>query len=230
MYSLPKAITFDCYGTLIDWEREIQRFFAQRLASKQIEGVDVQALQRHWEATQFQYIQQQYHPYRQILRETMPQAFEDFGLPYTEEDVESFAHSMGQWQPFPDTQASLRELQKLGIKVVLITNTDDAIIAQTQRLLGVVPDEIVTAEQAGAYKPNHQGFHLARQRLGLEIKDIWHAGFGFKYDIVPATELGYITVWVNRQGEARPSHVKETFLVGDLMTLVYLIKGIAASI
>ena len=161
----------------------------------------------------------------------MIRAFQDFRLPYTEEDAEVFARSMGQWQPFPDTQTSLQELQKLGIKVVLITNTDDAIIAQTQPLLGIMPDEIITAEQAGAYKPQHQGFHLARKRLGLDIKDIWHAGFGFKYDVVPATELGYTTVWVNRQGEARPStQVKETFLVGDLTTLVYLLKGIAASI
>lgn len=228
-HTLPKAITFDCYGTLIDWEGEIQRFFAQRLAGKHIEDVDIRALHRHWEDVQFEAIQH-YHPYRQVLRETMTRTFQDFRLPYTEEDAETFAHSMGQWQPFPDTQTSLQELQKLGIKVVLITNTDDAIIAQTQPLLGVMPDEIITAEQAGAYKPQHQGFHLARKRLGLDIKDIWHAGFGFKYDIVPATELGYTTVWVNRQGETRPStQVKETFLVGDLTTLVYLVKGVAAS-
>ena len=63
----------------------------------------------------------------------------------------------------------------------------------------------------------------------MDIKDIWHAGFGFKYDVIPATELGYTTVWINRQGEARPSDVKETFLVGDMTTLVYLLKGIAAS-
>ncbi|TMC15876.1 MAG: hypothetical protein E6J36_23010 [Chloroflexi bacterium] len=59
--------------------------------------------------------------------------------------------------------------------------------------------------------------------------EIWHAGFGFKYDIVSATELGYTTVWVNRQGEARPVNVKETFLVGDMQTLVYLMQGIEVS-
>ena len=71
--------------------------------------------------------------------------------------------------------------------------------------------------------PSHKGFRLARERLGLPKSEIWHAGFGFKYDIVPATELGYTTVWVNRQGEARPVNVKETFLVGDMQTLVYLV-------
>ena len=68
-----------------------------------------------------------------------------------------------------------------------------------------------------------------RERLSLPKSEIWHAGFGFKYDIVPATELGYTTVWVNRQGEARPVNVKETFLVGDMQTLVYLMQGIEVS-
>lgn len=227
--SVPKAITFDCYGTLIDWEGEISRFFSQVVSAGGVRDVDIRALHRHWEDVQFAAIAH-YRPYREILHDTMGQAFSDFGLPYREADLTAFADSMGGWQPFPDTQAALAELQGLGIRVVLITNTDDRIIGQTVQHLGIVPDDIITAEQAHAYKPAHQGFLLARQRLGLDIADIWHAGFGFKYDIVPATELGYTTVWVNRQGEARPSAVvKETFLVGDMATLVYLIKGIGAA-
>ena len=228
MITLPKAITFDCYGTLIDWEGEIQRFFAQLLAAKHIEGVDARILQHHWEAVQFEYIQQQYRPYRQVLRDTMKLAFEQFNLSYDEADVALFARSMGTWRPFPDTREAILDLQKL-VKVALITNTDDEIIAETQKTIGVQFDEIITAQQAGAYKPSHKGFLLARERLGLPVSDIWHAGFGFKYDVVPATELGYTTVWVNRQGEARPVDVKETFLVGDMRTLAYLIRGIATA-
>src|SRR5213595_2113587 len=127
-----------------------------------------------------------------------------------------------------DTKEAILELQRF-LKVALITNTDNDIIAETERTIGVKFDEIITAEQAGAYKPSHKGFLLARERLGLPVQDIWHAGFGFKYDVVPASELGYTTVWVNRQGEARPLDVKETFLVGDMRTLAYLVKGIAAS-
>ncbi|MDQ2714339.1 MAG: haloacid dehalogenase type II [Chloroflexota bacterium] len=228
MPTLPKAITFDCYGTLIDWEGEIQRFFAQRLAAKEVTGVDVRALQRHWEEVQFRAIQQQYRSYREVLRASMKMAFSNFQLPFTEEDVATFAGSMGHWQPFPDTCQALRALQQY-VKIALITNTDDAIIAETQQLLGVTFDAIVTAEQARSYKPGHAGFLLARQRLGLEIGEIWHAGFGFKYDIVPATQLGYTTVWVNRQGEARPLNVRESFLVGDMATLAYLVKGIVVT-
>jgi len=228
MISLPKAITFDCYGTLIDWESEIQQFFTESLDSKGFGIVDPLTLQAEWEEIQFLYIQDQYRPYRQVLRDTLRMTFENYNIPTSDEECDVFANSMGHWKPFPDTRDAILELQQL-VKVVLITNTDDAIIAETERTIGLKFDEIITAEQAQAYKPSHKGFLLARERLGLDVSEIWHAGFGFKYDIVPATELGYITVWVNRQGEVRPVDVKETFLVGDMRTLVYLVRGVAAS-
>jgi 2-haloacid dehalogenase len=226
--TVPKAITFDCYGTLIDWESAIQRFFAESMDSKGLGYVDPKTLQTEWEEIQFQYIQEKYRPYRQVLRDTLKMTFDMFHIPFDEVEAEEFANSMGHWQPFPDTKDAIIELQKY-LKVVLITNTDDSIIQETERTIGVKFDDVITAEQAKAYKPSHKGFLLARERLGLRVSEIWHAGFGFKYDIVPATELGYTTVWVNRQGEGRPVDVKETFLVGDMRTLVYLIKGIAAS-
>ncbi len=226
MYTLPKAITFDCYGTLIDWEAEIQQYFALKLAEHNITDVNARALQNYWEEMQFQYIQGPYLPYRQVLRDTMKFAFDHFHVPYAESDVEEFAHAMGRWKPFPDTKDAILELQKY-VKVALITNTDDDIIQETEKTIGVKFDAIITAQQAGAYKPSHKGFYLARERLGLPKEEIWHAGFGFKYDVVPAMELGYVTVWVNRQGEVRPVEVKETFLVGNMQTLAFLIKGIA---
>jgi 2-haloacid dehalogenase len=228
MIALPKAITFDCYGTLIDWEKEIQQFFAESLSRKGLGYVSPQTLQEEWEEIQFRYIQEKYRPYRQVLADTLRMAFAQYDIPTSKEELEEFATSMGYWKPFPDTKEAIIELQKL-VKVVLITNTDDSIIAQTEQTIGVKFDEIITAEQAGAYKPGHKGFLLARERLGLQVSEIWHAGFGFKYDIVPATELGYTTVWVNRQGMARPVDVKETFLVGDMRTLALLMRGIAAS-
>ena len=228
MDMLPKAITFDCYGTLIDWETGIQHFFAESLASKGLGYVDPQTLQQEWEEIQFQYIQEKYRPYRQVLRDTLRMVFNNYHIPTDNEECDEFAYSMGQWKPFPDSREAILALQQY-VKVVLITNTDDEIIQETQKTIGVQFDDIITAEQAGAYKPSHKGFLLARARLGLQVSELWHAGFGFKYDIVPETELGYTTVWVNRQGEGRPVDVKETFLVGDMRTLAYLIKGIAAS-
>jgi 2-haloacid dehalogenase len=226
--TLPKAITFDCYGTLIDWESAIQQFFAESVDSKGLGYVDPKTLQKEWEEIQFQYIQEKYRSYRQVLRDTLKMTFDMFHIPFNEVEAEEFANSMGRWQPFPDTKDAIIELQKY-LKVVLITNTDDSIIQETERTIGVKFDDVITAEQAKAYKPSHKGFLLARERLGSRVSEIWHAGFGFKYDVVPATELGYTTVWVNRQGEGRPVDVKETFMVGDMRTLAYLIKGIGAT-
>ncbi len=120
MITLPKAITFDCYGTLIDWESGIQRFFADRLAAHNIEGMDPRALQHKWEEIQFVSIQERYRPYREVLRETMHMALDTAQIPYAEEDIEAFADSMGKWQPFPDTKEAILELQKI-LKVVLAT-------------------------------------------------------------------------------------------------------------
>lgn len=228
MISLPKAITFDCYGTLIDWESAIQRFFAESMDSKGMGHVDPQTLQEDWEEIQFHYIQQQYRPYRQVLRDTLRMVFDNYQIPTDDEECDEFADAMGYWKPFPDTRDAILDLQKV-VKVVLITNTDDSIIAQTERTIGVKFDDIITAEQAGAYKPDQKGFLLARERLGLKVKEIWHAGFGFKYDIVPAKKLGYTTVWVNRQRQARPGRVKETFMVGDMQTLACMVRGVASS-
>jgi len=223
----PKAITFDCYGTLIDWEGEIQLIFKDILEKNGVEGVDVVKLQRYWEDVQFDYIQDQYLPYKEVLRNTLPMAFNHFGYPFRDEDAHFFSESMGKWRPFPDTKEALLEIKK-HTKIALLTNTDDNIIEETVARLGVEFDEIVTAEQAGAYKANHDGFHLLLEKLNLDKSEILHTGFGFKYDVVPASELGITSCWVNRYGETRPVDVKEDYLVGDMKTLALLVKGLAA--
>ena len=151
-------------------------------------------------------------------------AFRDYGYPFSPSDCMKFSESMGKWQPFPDTRDALLELKKY-TKIALITNTDNEIIRETVKQIGVEFDEIITAEDAGAYKPSHKGFHLALERLGLDKSEVLHAGFGFKYDVVPATELGFETCWINRYGEVRPVNVKETYLVGDMRTFATLVKG-----
>lgn len=220
----PKAITFDCFGTLIDWEGEIQKFLKQILSEHGINNVDIVALQRHWENVQFEYIQKEYRPYKEVLKNTLPMAFRDYGYPLGPSDCIKFSESMGKWKPFPDTVEALKEIKKY-TKIALITNTDNDIIKETVKQLGVEFDDIITAEMAGAYKPSHKGFHLALERLGLDKSEVLHAGFGFKYDVVPATELGFETCWINRYGEVRPVNVKETYLVGDMKTFALLVKG-----
>ncbi len=121
MLRMPKAITFDCYGTLIDWERGIQRFFAESMDSKGLGYVDPQTLQEEWEEIQFRYIQEKYRPYRQVLRDTLRMVFNNYDIPTDNEECDEFADSMGYWKPFPDTREAILELQKL-VKVVLTSS------------------------------------------------------------------------------------------------------------
>ena len=120
MITLPKAITFDCYGTLIDWESGIQQFFSERLAAHNIEDMDPRELQHKWEEIQFVTIQEQYRPYREVLRDTMRMTLDLEQIPYAEQELDEFANAMGRWQPFPDTREAILELQNY-LKVVLAT-------------------------------------------------------------------------------------------------------------
>ncbi len=132
----------------------------------------------------------------------MNMAFDAFHLPYDEKDGEAFAHAMGHWRAFPDTKDAILDLQKY-VRVVLITNTDDAIIAETERTIGVKFDEIITAEQARAYKPSHKGFLLARERLGLQVAEIWHAGFGLASGTISCPQLNWGTRRCGSTGRMR---------------------------
>ena len=120
--TLPKAITFDCYGTLIDWEKAIQQFFAESMDLKGFGNVDPLTLQTDWEEIQFHYIQEPYRPYRQVLRDTLRMAFNRYSIPYRDEEADEFAEFYGLLETVSRYQRCDSELQKL-VKVALITKT-----------------------------------------------------------------------------------------------------------
>ncbi len=231
---VPKAITFDVYGTLIDWEGEIQKYFKGFLEKKGITSATPYQVQQRWEILQFDYIKN-YKPYRQILKDTLEITCNDFGFSFGEQDQIDFTNSMAHWCAFPDTVQAIKELRKY-TKCVMLTNTDNDIIRATLGNAGIEVDDVITAEDAQCYKPHHGGFLLSQKKLGLTVDEMWHAGFGFKYDIMPGNELGYTTAWINRQGIVRPiqdvtgdalQYCKEDIMTGDLMTLGYLMRGLA---
>lgn len=233
---VPKAITFDVYGTLIDWEGEIQDYFKGFLEKKGITSATPYQVQQRWEILQFDYIKE-YRPYRQILKDTLGITCRDFGFDFTEQDAVDFSETMAHWRAFPDTVEAIKELRKY-TKCVMLTNTDNDIIRATLGNAGIEVDDIITAEDAGCYKPHHGGFLLSQKKLGLTVDEMMHAGFGFKYDVIPGNELGYRTIWVNRQGICRPiddvtgdlrQYCKEDIMCGDLKTLAYIIKGMHAT-
>jgi len=219
----PTFVTFDCYGTLIDWDRGILACFEKILKGKR-DGVDLQAFHRHWEEVQFQLIQKEFKLYRHILRESLAETLEDFGLPYVAGDGETFAEAMPTWGPFPEVKPALERL-KTRYTLAIISNTEDGILAESIKRIGTSFDQTITAEEAKVYKPSRKIFEHALAKLGGRPEEILHVAFGFKYDIIPAKALGLMTVWVNRAGERNPGPVEADAEIRDLSGLPALVEG-----
>jgi 2-haloacid dehalogenase len=162
------------------------------------------ALRERWEEIQFELIQGDYRRYSEVLRDSLTQWAAEREYRWNENDGRALVHSMGSWQPFPDTVPALRQAKAAGLRLVIVSNTDRSIIEHTLRQLEVDFDEVVVAEEARAYKPGLAPFELAYERIGTNASQILHVAFGFKYDIGPAKRLGFRTAWVNRTREELP--------------------------
>ncbi|MGQ9463109.1 MAG: haloacid dehalogenase type II [Candidatus Fervidibacter sp.] len=216
-------VTFDCYGTLIDWDSGIQSFLSDLLKRKGI-SVDLESLHQRWEAIQFDLIQKEYRTYKDILRLSLEAALNEFGVPYEPKDGDDFAASMPTWRPFPDVPSTLQELKRY-VRIAIISNTDNDILFESVRLMGVEFNALVTAEDAKVYKPNQKIFEFALQKLGEPPGRILHVAFGFKYDISPAKQVGMATCWLNRKGEQTPEGVSADFILSDFTKLPQLVAG-----
>ena len=163
-----------------------------------------------------------------VLSETVQEMGIRLDRKITQEDGERFAQSLTTWEPFADTVAALQRLAtkfRLGI----ISNTDDDLFAETKKKLAVSFDPIVTAQQVKSYKPSHRNFEEALRRAGLPKEQVLHAGQSVLHDVIPATELGLRTVWVNRPsirpgaGAAKAAVCVPTFQVSSVAELVDLL-------
>ena len=162
-------VTFDCYGTLIDWDGGIRRFFSS------VPGATPDMLDE-WEEIQFHMVQGPSRRYRDILAASLRETLARRGLPAQPEAEAAFAESLPTWTPFPDTNAALERLKANGLKLGLVSNIDDDLLARTIRHFTVPFDLLVTAEQSGAYKPNAASFKLALSRIGSGR--VTHVAFG----------------------------------------------------
>ena len=221
-----KAITFDCYGTLIDWETGLLRALRLILEThgRSEALTDRQILDLYGELEPKTQIP--YRRYRQVLAEVARGFGERLGFELANGEAESLAESLKTWQPFPDTRAALEKL-KSRYKLAIISNTDDDLFAATSKHLGIKFDEVITAEQAKAYKPSAVPFRLALERLGLSRESVLHAGQSVYHDVLPAKLLGITTVLVHRRGfgATRPIEGEPDLKVPDMQTLADLAAG-----
>jgi 2-haloacid dehalogenase len=199
------ACTFDCYGTLIDWEGGLGTFlYEYALRVRDPAPPPGRELRERWEAIQSDVIQGEYRPYRDVLAESLKRLAAERGWPYSEEDGKTLARSMRSWQPFPDTAPALRRAHDAGLRLVIVSNTDRDIIEHSLKHIEAPIDDVVTAEDVSSYKPGPAHFKRALEVIGEPAERILHVAFGFKYDIGPAQEFGFKSAWVNRRAEERP--------------------------
>jgi len=220
-----QAITFDCYGTLIDWESGILRVLRPLLAEhgKPVtpnEILEVYAeLEPALQAGPFR-------PYRSVLEEVMRAFGQRFGFSVSTDEARSLAASIKNWIPFADTVGALCAL-KSKFRLGIISNIDDDLFKDTVPQLHVDFDWVVTAGQARAYKPARAIFEFALQKIGLPPRRVLHAGQSVFHDVIPAKQMGMSTVLVTRRGPGAVKRVaaKPDLEVPDLKTLAEMAIG-----
>ena len=221
-----RLLTFDCYGTLIDWETGIFSALRPILAAhgKSISDSDLLRLYSELES---EAELGEFNPYRQVLESVVRGFGERLGFTPTEPEIHSLPDSLRNWLPFPDTIATLGKL-KARYQLAIISNVDDDLFAATARRLGVTFDYVITAQQARAYKPSLQIFKLAQQRTGVVPSQWLHVGQSLYHDVLPAQSLGIKTVWVNRPsprpgaGAAKTASAQPDLEVPNLESLAQL--------
>lgn len=221
------CLTFDCYGTLVDWETGILVALRPLLGSRGVSVSDTEVLQS-FAQFEAQAEQGEYRTYREILREVVRAFGRKHGFIPSSDELDSLPESVKHWKPFPDTVPALRALgQKY--RLAIISNVDDDLFARTARLLEVPFAEVITAQQARSYKPSLNNFRLALKRIGLPKEQILHVAQSLYHDVVPAKALGIATVWVNRRagrsgsGATKSASAEADLEVPDLKTLAALV-------
>jgi len=225
-FSQFECLTFDCYGTLIDWESGILAALKPILAAHHHDLSD-DALLELYGNLEVQAEAGEYRSYRQILQFVTQRLAARLSFALHANEINTLPDSLKNWPAFPDTVESLRRL-KSRYKLAIISNTDDNLFAETTKTLQVPFDFIITAEQARSYKPLHRNFELALERIGLPREKLLHCAQSIYHDVVPTRELGIANVWVNRRagrkgaGATKPSSAVPDLTVNSLKELADL--------
>ncbi len=206
------VLTFDCFGTLVDWETGIweafQPFFRRAGASVE-RNVALQ-----WYATAETEAEAGiFRPYRSVLADVFRSVGSRVQCTPTPEETGAFCSSITTWPVFPDSARALRALKR-HFRLAVITNCDDDLFAGVGKNLGVEFDAVITAQQARAYKPSLVNFRLAVERLAVPVERILHVACSLYHDHVPARKLGITSAWINRRhGETGAGATPDTGVV-----------------
>ena len=230
-----KILTFDCYGTLIDWETGILRVLRPWAERHSLVASDDKLLRAFAREESEMERMMSGVLYPDVLRAVMNQVAAAFDVEPDPEDADALAHSVADWPPFPDSAAALAKLKRR-FKLGIISNINHASFAHSDEKLGIDWDLVVTAEDAGAYKPDPRPFQMAIEVLeeeGIEKGEILHVAQSLFHDHVTAKALELATVWVDRRrglegwGATPPPEapVRPDLVVATLAELADLVAG-----
>jgi 2-haloacid dehalogenase len=221
-----EVLSFDCYGTLIDWESGILAALKTILLNHQVNLEDEQILEIYAQS-ESNHQGGDYLKYREILKNVVQDFCQKTNITPSESELNYLAESLKYWEPFPDTVEALKALKKR-YKLTIISNIDDDLFADTAKHLEVELDWIITAEQVKSYKPSLQNFEFAIQRMGISPDKLLHVAESIYHDIIPTKSMGLTAVWVNRRkdkegfGATVPASGTPDVEVPDLKSLVSL--------
>jgi len=235
-----RCVTFDCYGTLVDWQAGIENaLLAVPVLNGDRELVKTLVARREEierdlivggselpteESPEEMFEAPEYRPYREILADSIRTAAGDLGLEIAAEDARRIAASMPAWDPFPDTRDALREIKKM-FKIAILSNVEEEVIAETVKKLGVPIDLVITAERVGSYKPAPDHWYAALHELEADEEEIIHLAASPFHDLETATLLGIPCGYINRSGYPIGSEARPLFEVPDLAGAVARLKG-----
>ena len=213
-------LTFDCYGTLIDWRKGIEARLGELLRKKRVVPEEkIFPIYVKFEAEE----ESDSKPYREVLKNTAMRIARHFGISVPEEQAEEFAKSVPHWTPFSDTTETLKELGRRGYNRIILSNVDRDLLRETILRNGLDVDGFVTYEDARSYKPmvGHWNALLARYKAKRE--STLHIAQSLYHDVLPATKLGFKVAWINRYGEENAG-ASPNYSFDDLKSLLTILS------
>lgn len=215
-------ISFDCYGTLVDWESGILAAIREQFPeARRMEDALILGEYHRVEADAEE---GPFRPYRAVLAETAAELASRFSWDLHRGDRGFLARSLPRWEPFPDTNPALREMAERGHRLAIASNVDDDLLAGTLRHLEVDFDRLVTAQEVESYKPEPAHFEALLAEVGDRREDLLHVAASPYHDVRPASRMGIPVVWVNRRGDERPEGLEPDAELPDLAATVRWIE------
>jgi len=210
-----RFLTFDCYGTLVDWREGIGESLKELRARSGLTPGSF--LSAYVDAEKRQ--EETYQKYREVLRRAVEELSDELGVEMEPGSAKAFALSVPGWPVFPDTRDFLRGMGKKGYRRYILSNVDTDILEETIRKNRLEVEGYVTAEQTGSYKPDPGHWLRFLKMAGAKKDDVLHVAQSVYHDVVPAGRLGIASAWVNRYAEPMPREAQPLFVTDSLENL-----------